>query len=99
MAERTIVLPAEAGQLRHIFRNDDGHLEDSAENRLLLLELVNDPDDLVGTDRFGNDWYVSVKPDGTQLWACTRGPVIRNGGRNVAVRNFGINTRLSKPTR
>ncbi len=41
-------------RLAHIFRDARGHLaSDNFANRQILLEVANDPDSILGTDRFG----------------------------------------------
>jgi hypothetical protein len=79
-------LPANAGQLRHIFRNAPGHLSDTPANRQLLTEVANDAANRVGVDKFGNVWSSLTRADGTQVWVSTRNGVIQNGGVNQTPR-------------
>lgn len=67
-----IRLPKGDSQLMHIFRKARGHLEDSPENRRLLVELANDEKYHAGKDSRGNDWHYKNLEDGTQLWASSR---------------------------
>ncbi len=77
-----VKLPSNDAQLRHIFREKEGHLKDTVENRKTLLNLANDMDAHVGKDARGNDWHMKINEDGSQLWVETRDGVIRNGGLN-----------------
>jgi hypothetical protein len=76
------MLPTNPSQLRHIFRDDPGHLSDTPENRRALSHLVNNPENRMGIDRFGNEVYVGQGPDGRQLWGFVRNGVLQNGGIN-----------------
>ena len=55
-------------QIKHIFRDVSGHLSDTPENRKLIKDLVNDPANTLGPDRFGNMWHGKTLADGTQVW-------------------------------
>jgi filamentous hemagglutinin len=85
LAERPEIAPEDVG---HIFRNAPGHMEDTPENRRLLLDLIADEDAFVGADRYGTRWYARTLPDGRQLWAQRRGSRLRNGGVNAPPRDF-----------
>jgi hypothetical protein len=68
---------------RLIFRNAEGHFhQDTAVNRQLLLDVANQPSNFVGRDRFGNDWFMETRTDGSQVWVHVRGDKITNGGLN-----------------
>ena len=90
-----IKLPTDDSQLKHIFRKSIGHLEDTPENRKLLLELSNDRQCHVGKDARGNDWHVKELPDGTQLWAISRNGILRGGGLNNPPHRWDNRTGLS----
>jgi hypothetical protein len=68
----------------HIFRNELGHLsEDTEENRTLILQAVSKPENLVGVNKFGREYYVQTFPNGTQSWALIdQNHLIVNGGFN-----------------
>jgi filamentous hemagglutinin len=89
-------LPDNSSQLSHIFRDDVGHLADTPENQQALVDLANNPQNRLGTDRFGNEWFAKTQPDGTQLWGSVRKGVIQNGGLNTTPRSFNPATGLSK---
>ncbi|MGH9473703.1 MAG: RHS repeat domain-containing protein, partial [Terriglobales bacterium] len=74
------VLPAEESQLGHIFREAEGHLPDTPENRALLENVANDPANSLGTAANGTSWSARTLPDGQQVWVQTRGGRIVNGG-------------------
>jgi filamentous hemagglutinin len=75
-------MPNNISQIKHIMREDDGHLIDSPENRKKLIDLTNDKKCFVGIDEHGKEWYSKILNDGTQLWACTKNNIIQNGGLN-----------------
>lgn len=75
-------LPSNSSQLGHIFRNDVGHLPDTPVNRQLLVDITNNSENFVGVDRFGNDVYTTILPNGSQIWGYARNSVIQNGGLN-----------------
>ncbi len=50
-------LPNNDDQLKHIFRDVDGHLTDNPVNRSMLVELSTDKEHFLGCDRFGLEWY------------------------------------------
>ena len=89
-------LPENVSQLSHIFRDDVGHLPNTPENKLFLLNLVNNPRNHLGPDSRGNQWYAQTLPNGTQLWASVRNGIVRNGGLNVAPKPYNPATGLSK---
>ena len=75
-------LPGHDSQLKHIFRKDEGHLEDSPANRELLLNLAKDPTKFVGLDGYGNSWNAEIVDGGKQLWVRYQHGVINEGGLN-----------------
>ena len=76
---------------RHIFRDADGHFsEDTPVNRQILIEVASRRDNFVGTDQFGNDWFMETRTDGTQLWVHVRGDTITNGGLNPRPKDPGV---------
>lgn len=89
-------LPTNSSQLSHIFRDDEGHLTDTPGNRQALLDLVNNPENSLGTDQFGNKWFAQTLSNGAQLWGSVRNGVLQNGGLNTTPRSFNPATGLSK---
>jgi filamentous hemagglutinin len=89
-------LPSNDSQLSHIFREEAGHFSNTPENQRALINLVNNQENLLGTDRFGNQWFARVLSDGTQLWGSVRNGVIQNGGLNATPRIFNPVTGLSR---
>ena len=61
-----IKMPRNDSKLKHIFRDEEGHLPDTPENRKMILDLANDVQYYVGKDRYGNDWNIRNNEDGTQ---------------------------------
>ena len=91
-----IKLPENEAQLKHIFRKAEGHLEDSPENRKLLLDLANNAGCHAGKDSRGNDWNCMDMDDGSQLWVSSRDGIIRNGGLNIPPHQWDEETGLSR---
>lgn len=89
-----ITLPENDAQLKHIFRDKEGHLLDTSENRKLLLDLANDIEYHVGNDKWGNDWNVRLNDDGTQDWVRSMSQVINEGGRNQNPKPWNSETGL-----
>jgi hypothetical protein len=72
----------------HIFRDAEGHFrEDNAVNRQRLISTASRQANFLGTDRFGNAWYVEDLADG-QVWVRVRGGKIINGGLNLRPRDI-----------
>ena len=82
--------------IKHIFRNAEGHLLDTPENRRLLLEVVADANNYLGVDRFGNQWFAKILANGKQVWASVRKNLIRNAGLNEIPEIFNDMTGLCK---
>ena len=82
----------------HIFRDAPGHLpEDTPENRELLINTASNPNNYLGSDQYGNEWYGETRPDGTQAWTRVRNRRIINGGVNPTPREFNPYTGLNDP--
>jgi len=91
-----VVFPTGESELRHIFRQAEGHIADTPENRNLLLSVANDVSARLESDQFGNDWAARVLPDGQQAWVRIRADTTINGGINAAPRNFNPKTGLNQ---
>lgn len=94
-----VKLPKNDSQLKHIFRNDEGHLPDTPENRELLVDLANDEKNHVGKCRRGLDWHSKLNKDGSQYWVSHREGVISDGGVNLIPRGFNEETGLKRNAR
>ena len=75
-------------RLKHIFRDAPGHLLDTSSNRQLLIDTASNLDYYLGKDRWGNDWYAQIQPNGTQVWVQIRQDQIINGGLNQIPRSW-----------
>jgi hypothetical protein len=82
-------------RVAHIFRDAEGHMPDTPENRALLVEVADDPTTMLGMDGLGNVWSARLQSDGSQLWTQTRGDQIVNGGLNRRPRSFDLRTGMS----
>lgn len=89
-----IVLPEQEAQLKHIFRDKEGHLTDTPENRQLVLDVAIDSDNYIGTDERGNVWYAVNNEDGTQTWVRVRNGKVDNAGVNSVPREWNPETGL-----
>lgn len=73
--------PSNESQIKHIMRNEKGHLIDNARNRSLLIKLSQDKSAFLGKDKNGNEWY-SKRLGSKQLWVIVRNDIIQNGVLN-----------------
>ena len=90
-----VKFPKNDAQLKHIFRNKDGHLADTVKNRKMLQDLANDTKYHVGKDARGLDWHYRINDNGKQEWVCHRDGIIRDGGINDLPRGFDPETGLN----
>ena len=79
-----IKMPRNDSQLKHIFRDEEGHLPNTPENRKMISDLANDVQYYVGKDCYGNDWHIRNNEDGTQDWVRHQNMVINEGGKNIS---------------
>jgi len=82
---------------KHIFRNKPGHIADTLINRQLLENTASNPINFLGTDKYGNEWYAKILPNGKQVWTQMRNGMIRNGGINQTARQFNSQSGFSSP--
>ena len=95
-----VKLPKNDSQLKHIFRDEEGHLKDTPENRKILLDLANDTKYHIGKDiENGLDWHATIDADGTQKWVSHYDGTIREGGINKIPRKFDPETGLNHNVR
>lgn len=87
-------LPDSDSKLKHIFRDAEGHLPDTSENRRLLQETTKNPQNYLGKDKYGNDWYAATRKDGSQVWVQSRNGEIWDGGLNKQAREWNVQTGL-----
>ena len=73
--------PKNESQIKHIMRDDKGHLVDNSANRALLISLSEDRNAYLGKDKNGVEWF-SKMIGSKQLWVSVRNGIIQNGGLN-----------------
>jgi len=81
---------------KHIFRNEEGHIPDTPENRQLLIAVVSDAKNFLGPDKYKTKWYAKITSTGQQIWAGIRDGVIRYGGINETPKTYNPETGLSR---
>lgn len=89
-------LPQNEAQLKHIFSGKEGHLSDTAANRVLLINLANSRDKYIGIDKYGNSWNAETNSDGSQNWVRYQNGTINEGGRNAVPRKWDNETGFNK---
>ena len=90
-----IKMPRNDAQIKHIFRQADGHLPDTPGNRKLISDLANDVHYFRGKDKYGNDWHIRDNQDGTQDWVRHQNMVINECGKNIIPRTWNLETGLN----
>ena len=93
-----ISLPENDAQLKHIFREGNGHIIDTPDNRSKILNVANDKKNYLGKDARGNDWYAKTESDGSQIWVRTRNGKVDNAGVNTTPRTWDDETGLYNNT-
>lgn len=90
-------IPNNDSTTKHIFRDAEGHVEDTPNNRNLLENTSNKAENFRGTDKYGNEWYTETLEDGKEVWVETRNGNIFDGGVNDTPRPWSPDTGLKKP--
>ena len=88
--------PNKKSQIKHIFRDKEGHITDTPINRSLIKNVANKKENYLGKDKYGNSWYSKIQKDGTQVWSSARKGKIINGGVNKTPMEFDFQTGLNK---
>jgi filamentous hemagglutinin len=94
-AKEKVSLPTNQSQLKHIFRNEKGHLKNTLANQKLIKDLANNDKYFKGKDRYGNSWNVKLDNKGRQLWVVYQNGKISEGGRNNEPREWDAQTGLN----
>lgn len=89
---RAKVLPENGAQIKHTFSGKEGHFDDTPYNRKLLIDLANDKNKFIGTDKYGNSWNAEINTNGTQNWVRYRNDIINECGQNRIPRNWDNET-------
>jgi filamentous hemagglutinin len=90
-----VSLPTNQSQLKHIFRNEKGHLKNTLANQKLIVDLANNKKHFKGKDKYGNSWNVRIDKKGRQLWVVHQNGKISEGGRNSTPREWDTLTGLN----
>lgn len=80
----------------HIFRDAEGHIPDTPENRALLENVANNAENFRGIDQYGNEWYTKVLENGKEVWVESRNGNIFEGGINENPKPWNPDTGLKK---
>ncbi|WP_336598096.1 filamentous hemagglutinin N-terminal domain-containing protein [Paraburkholderia bengalensis] len=83
----------------HIFRDSEGHINDTPANRQLLEAVANDPSAILGTDKYGTTWAAKLNSDGSQTWVGIRNGKVSYGGINLTPKAFNPQTGLASLTK
>ena len=94
-AEHISTMPAGIAQIKHIFRNEPGHLPETEKNKRLILSVSNDPECYVGTDSKNKKWYAKTLNDGSQVWVSVYNSIIIDAGLNNSPRQFDPDSGLN----
>lgn len=73
--------PTKDSQIRHMFRNEPGHIIDTPQNRNTIATIASDEHNFIGTDKHGNRWY-SKTISGKQYWVKVRKGIVSDCGMN-----------------
>ena len=82
-----------------MFSARPGHLADTQKNRDTISKIANDDSFFVGTDQWGNDWYVEPLKNGGQHWAQVKDGIIFEGGYNRSPKDWDPKTGLKSPVK
>lgn len=94
-----VVMPKNDSQIKHIMKEEEGHLPDTPQNREFLVDLANNKKAHIGKDHRGIDWHATLNKDGSQNWVSHRNGVISDGGVNKVPRVFDEETGLKNNAR
>lgn len=84
----SISFPSNDAQVKHIFRDKEGHIKDTPENRKIIAEVGSNKDNYYGRSKWGNNWHAKINSDGSQTWVESRNGVIINAGINKTPRLY-----------
>ena len=93
----TNLIPDNESIIGHLFRNAEGHIDDTIENRNLLESVANALENFLGIDKYGNEWYSELLEDGKQVWVEVGNGKIFEGGINEIPKIFNSGTGFKKP--
>lgn len=94
---KSIKFPEQEAQLKHIFRDANGHLPDTPANRQKILDVANNPKNYLGVR--GNSWYAVTARDGSQICVRVRNGKVDNAGINSSPRSWTPETGLYNNTK
>lgn len=92
-------MPSNNSQLKHIFRDAEGHFKEATpENCAALEDVANNPNSKLGTDSREETWYARETADGKQILVECRKGTTRDGGINEIPKTFNPQTGLKAQT-
>jgi len=80
--ENNVRFPLQRSQIMHMFRDDEGHLLDTAENRTMIINTARNEENYVGTKK-DSKWYARDIDSERQCWVVVRDGIIQNCGLNI----------------
>ena len=92
----TNIIPDNNSTIGHIFREAEGHIPDTLENRALLVNVANNTENFRGIDKYGNEWYTKILENGKEVWVESRNGKIFDGGVNEIPKSWNSDTGLKK---
>jgi len=80
--ENNVIFPLQVAQIKHMLRDDEGHIPDTVENRTMIINTARNEKNYVGM-RDGNKWYARNIDNERQCWVIVRDGIIQNCGVNI----------------
>ena len=95
-------LPEKPSQLEHMFKEREGHLKNTQQNKEIIIRMANNKEFYLGKSKNEYtelEWYAQILDNGKQLWASVRNGIIQDCGINNTPRPFEEETGLCRNTK